>query len=179
MGCITCVALHGVVGIPTVNGQSSRRTTPDNPLSGLTVAAAMEATLLGVPSIAFSLVGRGDLHFETPALWLDRIVKKMITDPPPKKTLWNVNFPNSPATEIRGIRVTRLGIRVYENAVIRKTDPRGRDYYWIGGQEPTWEREDETDFQAVHDGYISITPIHLDLNHYDSIRTMAEWVWEE
>jgi len=144
-----------------------------------TVAAAMEAALLDVPAIAFSLAGRPEWHLETAARYVPEIVRRMIANPVPPKCLWNVNVPNIPFAEVRGIQVTHLGQRVYENSVVRKTDPRGRAYYWIGGGEPTWKPEAKTDFAVVDKGYVSLTPLRLDLNDYEVIREMEGWSWEK
>jgi len=185
-----------VSGTPTdcvllaMNGLTEKR--PEIVLSGInhganmgddvnysgTVAAAMEAALLGVPAIAFSLAGRAEWHLETAASFVPEIVRRMIAHPPPEKCLWNVNVPNIPVDQVRGIVVTRLGRRVYENSVVRKTDPRGRDYYWIGGGEPTWKDEPGTDFAAVNEGYVSLTPIRLDLNDFEAFAEMERWDWE-
>ena len=143
-----------------------------------TVAAAIEAALLGVPAIAFSLSAKAGFHFETPARWIAPIARRLIEAPTAARTFWNVNFP-VPEDRIRGIRATRLGTRIYKDSVVRKTDPRGRDYYWIGGGEPSWEQVPETDFHAVQQGYISVTPIRMDLNDYEALRSMEDWKWKE
>lgn len=142
-----------------------------------TVAAAMEATLYGIPSIAFSVAGRGDFLFETPARMIREIVERMLAEKMEPKTFWNVNFPNIPYTEVRGIHVTSLGKRFYNNAVIRQKDLGGREVYRIGGSEPIWEEEPGTDFSAVHDNCVSITPIHMDMNDYRLIANMRKWTW--
>lgn len=186
---------HAVSGTPTdcvllsVNGLLDAR--PDIVISGVnhgpnmgadvtysgTVAAAVEGTLLGVPSLALSLAGRSELHFETPRHFIPIILRKFLEEPPPPLTYWNVNFPNIPPDDVRGIAVTQLGTRVYQDTVVRKVDPRGKPYYWIGGDEPTADLDQGTDFRALHDGYISITPLHLELNDFKSIARMRTWSW--
>ena len=131
-----------------------------------TISAAFEGALLKIPSIAFSaLVGE---HFSfarcaTFAAELTRIALDEHRDP---NIILNVNFPVS---EFQGVRITKLGKRVYSEGVIERLDPRGRKYYWIGGEPPTWHPGSGTDFEAVQEGYVSITPLHLDLTHHESM----------
>jgi len=134
-----------------------------------TVSAAMEGTLLGVPSIAVSLIGRGAFAFETAADFARRLTKWVLANALPPDTLLNVNVPQPSADEpVRGVRLTRMGRRRYGDAIVEKTDPRGRKYYWIGGEELDFIEEEGTDFHATKEGYISVTPIHLDLTNYRS-----------
>jgi 5'-nucleotidase len=128
-----------------------------------TVAAAMEGAILGVPSIAVSLASWEVFDF-TPAAAIARAVAEaMLSAGPPARFLVNINVPPLPLDEIRGVRVTRLGTRVYNDAIVKKTDPRGRAYYWIGGAKPSWEPGADTDFAAVEEGYVSLTPLLLDI----------------
>jgi 5'-nucleotidase len=142
-----------------------------------TVSAAMEGTLLGIPSIAVSLVSRNHFRFEAAAKFAAQVARKVLRRRLPKDTLLNVNLPNVPLEEIRGVKVTRQGKRIYGEAVVEKRDPRGRKYYWIGGD--TLQRQDipGSDLEAVEQNYISITPIHLDLTNYVSLRTLKRWKW--
>jgi 5'-nucleotidase len=89
--------------------------------------------------------------------------------------LLNVNYPFRPFSEMRGLQLTRLGSRVYEDTLVKKVDPRGRDYYWIGGEDPVWRPQPGTDFHAVHEGMISVTPMRLDLTDADAIAGMTGW----
>ncbi len=128
-----------------------------------TVAAAMEGALLGIPSMAVSLAS---WKFREPAAAASiaaELARVLLDANPPSRFLVNVNVPPVPREEIRGIRVTRLGTRVYNDAIVKKIDPRGRDYYWIGGAAPTWEPGSDTDFAAVEEGYVSLTPLLLDI----------------
>src|SRR5262249_56021539 len=84
-------------------------------------------------------------------------------------TLLKVNLPHRAWSDVRGVRITRLGTRIYRDSLVEKIDPRGKTYYWIGGLEPVWVREEGTDFQAVEEGYISVTPLSLDLTHYKTL----------
>jgi 5'-nucleotidase len=142
-----------------------------------TVSAAMEGTLLGIPSIAVSLVSRNHFRFEAAAKFATQVARKVLRRRLPKDTLLNVNLPNVPLEEIRGVKITRQGKRIYGEAVVEKRDPRGRKYYWIGGD--TLQRQDipGSDLEAVEQNYISITPIHLDLTNYVSLRTLKRWKW--
>jgi len=140
-----------------------------------TVAAAMEGTILNIPSIAVSNVNWDAEHFESAARFVRKLAKFVLENGLPKYTFLNVNVPDSkqPVTEYR---ITRLGKRVYSDVVIEKIDPRGRNYYWIGEQTPIWERKgDDTDFAAIKKGYISITPLHLDITDYNAMEKMKHW----
>jgi 5'/3'-nucleotidase len=131
-----------------------------------TISAAFEGALLNIPSIAFSaLVGEG-FSFDRCASFageLARIALERHRDP---RVVLNVNFP---VGEFSGVRIAPLGRRIYSEGVIERRDPRGRKYYWIGGEPPQWHEAKGTDFDAIQNGYISITPLHLDLTHHDSI----------
>lgn len=146
-----------------------------------TIAAAMEATLLGVPSIAVSLCRcESGTYDYGPAAEIAREVARMVLDRGlPEGTLLNVNVPNVPGGEIRGVEVARQGKQVYEEAVIEKKDPRGRTYYWIGGQLTSWLPEPDTDYAAVSEGLVSITPVHLDLTDYAAMDVLRNWPLEQ
>ena len=142
-----------------------------------TVSAAMEGTLLGIPSVAVSLVSRNHFRFDVAAEFAARVARKVLARRLPKDTLLNVNLPNVPKSEIRGVKVTRQGKRVYGEAVVEKRDPRGRKYYWIGGDTLQTMDIPGSDLEAVERNYISITPIHLDLTNHMSLRTLKRWKW--
>lgn len=142
-----------------------------------TVSAAMEGTLLGVPSIAVSQVGRGPYDFAIAAAFAGELVERVLANPMPPDTLLNVNVPQFAAGELpRGVALTRMGKRRYGDAVIEKVDPRGRKYYWIGGEELSFVEAEGTDFHAVSRGAISVTPIHLDLTNYASFDALRPLV---
>ncbi|MGQ0647792.1 MAG: 5'/3'-nucleotidase SurE [Gemmatimonadaceae bacterium] len=147
-----------------------------------TVAAAMEGLALGVPSIAISFAG-GDLRADIARLdeqvsILAPLLRHLTALPNfPDHTLLNVNLPPRRADEIRGVKLTRLGRRVYSNSITPMRDPYGRQIYWIGGGEFSWSGADDSDFQAVNDGYISVTPLHLDLTHRDMLDAAERW-WQ-
>lgn len=142
-----------------------------------TVAAAMEGVVFGIPAIAASQEEadgrRGDLHFA--ANLVAGLARRVLAEGLPANCLLNVNFPALPPAEVRGIRVTRLGRRIYRDVLIERLDPKGRPYYWIGGEPPTGQPEPGTDFGALYDGYISITPLNLDMTDRDQMKALASW----
>jgi 5'-nucleotidase len=142
-----------------------------------TVSAAMEGTLLGIPSIAVSQMGNGNYHFGTAADFTARLCRLAIRKGFPQDTFINVNVPNLPASKIGGVRITALGKRIYDtNTIVEKVDPRGKAYYWIGNIQSRWEDRKETDHQAVEEGMISVNPVHLDLTQYEAMGRLRSWV---
>jgi 5'-nucleotidase len=146
-----------------------------------TVTAAMEAVIAGVPGIAVSLEvpeGQvGPIDF-LPAAQAARIaVENVVAHGLPAETLLNVNVPFLKAEEIRGFRITRQGLRVYHSRLDERVDPRGRPYYWIGGDAPTGVSESGTDVGALAAGFVSITPLQLDLTAYRAISDLNTWNW--
>src|SRR6266487_2800409 len=137
-----------------------------------TVSAAMEGTLLGVPSMAVSQANAGDTGFESAGAVARLVASRLLVEGLPAKTLLNVNAPAGP---LAGIRMTRLGHRVYQEKVVRETDPRGLPYYWIGAGPPVWSEDEASDIAAVHRGMASVTPLHLDLTHHGALQRMGEW----
>jgi 5'-nucleotidase len=139
-----------------------------------TVSAAMEGTLLGVPSIAMSLIGRGTFDFAVAASFATRLARWVLEHGLPPDTLLNVNVPQEfEGAAPRAVALTRMGRRRYGDAIVEKLDPRGRKYYWIGGEDVPFVAEEGTDFHAVHQGLISVTPIHLDLTNYRTLDVLA------
>jgi 5'-nucleotidase len=133
-----------------------------------TVAGAIEGLLLGIPSFAVSLNAREDFRFADAAEVAVRTAERILEQGLPAGTLLNINVPNCPAVEMQGTRITRLGKRIYHQMTVERVDPRGKKYYWIGGGEPDWEREEGTDLDAVDRKFVSITPLHLDFTDYSS-----------
>jgi len=131
-----------------------------------TVASAMEATLQGIPAFAVSVAGDGVFDFRAAAACARRLAEQILRRGLPQDTLLNLNVPNLPPDAIRGWAVTRQGRRVYSESVVRKTDPRGHAYYWIGGASCAWRTGAETDHEAVHSGWVSPTPLPLDLTNH-------------
>ena len=145
-----------------------------------TVAAAMEGLALGIPSIAFSFAGgdlRADLtHLKDQVKIVTRLLEHLVSlSTFPVNTLFNVNLPPLSAGDVRGVRLTRLGRRVYSNSLKRMEDPWGRRVFWIGGGEISWTGEADSDFRAIQEGYVSVTPLHLDLTNYDVLSTAERW----
>jgi len=140
-----------------------------------TVAAAIEGTLLGIPSLAFSVACWNSCRFDFAATFARELVRKTLKEGLPLDTLLNVNIPNLPPEEIRGVKITKLGKRIYRDFVLKKVDPSGSVYYWIDGEDPSWEKEEETDFAAIEEKMISITPFHLDLTAYHLIQSLKRW----
>ncbi len=141
-----------------------------------TVAAAMEGLSFGVPGVAFSFAGGRLDALDSHRPWLERLVSNIArVDGFPKDTLLNVNLPPIPGDQIRGVRVTTLGKRVYSESLAETKDPWGRTVYWIGGGHISWSGGEDSDFQAVEDGYISITPLHVDLTNYNLLEDVQAW----
>jgi 5'-nucleotidase len=134
-----------------------------------TVSAAIEGTLMCVPSFAISMAGEGDFNFKTASTFAQNIASIILREGLPKDTLLNINVPNLSDDSIVAVKFTKQGKRVYKNAIHETFDPWGRKHYWIGGGTPSWEADEDTDFLAVESGCISITPIHLDLTNYDAL----------
>jgi 5'-nucleotidase len=140
-----------------------------------TVAAAIEGTLMGVPAIAASMTepdedGRA---LRSAARFIRRLVERTATQMP-HSTLLNVNFPAMPQGGYKKFKITRLGKRVYTDIISEKTDPRGQRYFWIGGA-PTWERTGDTDAAAVGKGFVSITPMNIDMTDESLLEQMRDW----
>jgi len=148
----------------------------DDVLYSGTVAAAMEATILGIPAIAVSYTGKDVEQLGRWTPLLSRLLKQLLLrEDFPGETLLNVNLPPIAPDAIAGVRVTTLGRRAYVGSLTRAEDPAGREYFWIGGGESTWWGSDDSDFRAVHNGYISVTPLHLDLTNYKLLAEIGEW----
>ncbi len=142
-----------------------------------TVSAAMEATLLGIPSIAVSLASRNHFRFESAADFSLRVARKVLQEGLPKDTLLNVNIPGIPIEEVQEVRITRQGKRIYGDSIVGKRDPRGRKYYWIGGDNLSREDIPGSDLEAIEQNCISVTPIHMDMTSYASMRLLRRWKW--
>ncbi|HUG27880.1 MAG TPA: 5'/3'-nucleotidase SurE [Gemmatimonadales bacterium] len=144
-----------------------------------TVSAAMEAVTLGIPGIAFSFAGRQPETLLTYTDLLTDLVGRITRiEEFPADTILNVNLPDIPAAEVKGVRVTKLGNRFFSGSLTRMNDPWGREVFWIGGGEITWTGDAESDHQAVADGFISITPLHMDLTSYSVFDTVRSWSLE-
>jgi len=131
-----------------------------------TVSAAMEGALLGIPSVAISLATKVNFNFDAASRYSQLIASYVLERNLPQDTILNVNIPDLPIEKIKGILVTRQGKRVYGEPIVEKVDPRGKKYYWIGGFELGSLDIENSDIAAVREGYVSVTPISLDLTNY-------------
>ena len=147
----------------------------DDVLYSGTVSAAMEGTILGIPSIAVSQEGRESFRFPVAADYALRIVRQVLAQGLPEETLLNVNVPNRALRSIKGVRVTCLSRRRFHNPIIEKLDPHGRKYYWIAGTRVSWSRSKNADHEALEDGRVSITPIHLDCTNHVVLDQLRGW----
>ncbi|MCS6957090.1 MAG: 5'/3'-nucleotidase SurE [Aquificaceae bacterium] len=139
-----------------------------------TVSGAMEGRILGIPSVAFSAFGREEVDFGEIAKVARRVVERVIELNMPEDTYLNVNIPNLPEPEIKGFMVTRQGRRAYREKVLKLLDPGGKPLYWITAEEFGWHLEEGTDYWAVYHGYVSITPLQLDLTNHKSLEFLKE-----
>jgi 5'-nucleotidase len=146
-----------------------------------TVTCAMEATIWGVKAVAMSLdtpdTHKSEIDYAPAAAIAAQVAQAVIRHGLRPDTLLNVNVPSLPASEIKGLRITRQGLRVYHDKVDRRLDPRGRPYYWVIGDSPTGIPDLGTDFGALADGYVSVNPIQLDLTDYRSLSDLNAWAW--
>lgn len=148
----------------------------DDVLYSGTVAAAMEGRFLGFPAIALSMVSFQPQHYETAGKVAEHLVKKLQSHPLTGNTILSVNVPDVPWHELNGIQVTRLGHRHKSEPVIPMKDPRGRMMYWVGPCGGEMDAGPGTDFHAVNNNYVSITPLHVDLTRHDVIEDMRSWL---
>lgn len=144
-----------------------------------TVSAAIEGALLGIPAIAVSLVTFKDFDFHAAAEFTATLVRRIAEKGIPPKTLLNVNVPSIPKNDLKGWRITRMGKRHYSENIVERVDPRGIKYYWIGGDDLGFANEEGTDCHAVHAGYISVTPLQVDLTDYKLLQnsTLPSFQW--
>ena len=143
-----------------------------------TVSAATEGTILGIPSIAVSLTTYTEPLFETAAVFAGKMVKLVLAKGLPQRTLLNINVPNLPTEEIRGVRITRQGMANFAEEFDKRVDPRNRIYYWMDGQKEEIEADDDVDDEAIKQGYVSITPIKYDLTNYEFFKSLNSWIPE-
>lgn len=177
------VAITGLLGDEpdmVVSGINAGANLGDDVLYSGTVAAAMEGRFLGLPAMAVSLVHTQDQlhHYDTAAEAACRLMAQLKQKPLPADTILSVNVPDLPWEEIRGFETTRLGHRHRSDDVIPLEDPRGRQFFWIG---PAGSEEDNgpgTDFHAVRNRYVSVTPIHVDLTRYQALDDVSQWIGE-
>lgn len=187
---------YAVDGTPTdcvnMGVHSMLPATPDLVVSGInhganlgddvtysgTVAAAMEATLMGIPAIAFSLATfEPSDHFVDAAQIAVQVARQVIINGLPADTFLNVNIPNRPRGGMQPPLITRQGKRSFIGKIVDKTDPRGRKYFWVGSEEPQLNDDPGTDFHAINRQHVSISPLHLDLTNYQSLPILGGWTF--
>lgn len=151
----------------------------DDVLYSGTVAAATEGRFLGLPAVAISLIGSDPKHFETAAQVAVTLLQKIQRQALPRDTLLNVNVPDLPLEQLKGYRVTRLGARHKAEAVIQAKDPRGHLIYWVGPPGSEQDAGPGTDFDAVKNGYVSVTPLQLDLTRYERMEVLSQWLLQD
>jgi len=148
----------------------------DDVLYSGTVAAAMEGRFLGVPAIAVSLVGHDGSHFATAAAITVELVRRLQHDPLPADTILNVNVPDLPRDQIHGLAATRLGHRHKAEPVVKASDPHGRAVYWVGAPGAEADAGPGTDFHALRQHQVSVTPLHVDLTRYTALDQVSSWL---
>ena len=159
-----------------VSGINNGANLGDDTLYSGTVAAAMEGRFLGLPAIAVSLAGRKMKYYDTAANIVKDMIRKLDVQPLPADILLNVNVPDLPLKDLRGVRATHLGSRMPPSPAVRAEDPNGREVYWIGPAGLADNKADGTDFAAVIDHYVSISPIQFDLTHHQRVDHLADWL---
>jgi 5'-nucleotidase len=147
----------------------------DDVLYSGTVSAAVEGTILGIPSMAVSQEGADHFHFATGAYYAVRVARLILKMGLPEETLINLNIPDRPLETVTGVRVTCLSRRRFENPIIEKVDPHGRSYFWIAGTRLSWSRNKDADHEAVEEGAVSLTPLHLDSTNYGALDQLRRW----
>jgi 5'-nucleotidase len=173
------LAIHGILDSKpdlVVSGINHGPNMGEDVTYSGTVAAAIEGNILGIDSIALSITSWEPDSFTAAGNISRYLVSRMLDrqgsgDP----FLWNVNIPPLAEDELKGLRVTRLGSRVYNDSIVKKTDPRGKDYFWIGGGEPGWNSDEKSDFTAVSNGCVSVTPLKVDMTDYKSVIELEQW----
>ena len=148
----------------------------DDTLYSGTVAAATEGRHLGLPAIAVSLCSHKGEYFETAAAVTVNIIKGLASHPLPKDQIININVPDIPLSELKGVQVTRLGARHKAETMTKQTDPWGRDIYWYGSLGTESDAGEGTDFYAINNGYASVTPLSVDMTAKDSLKAVGEWL---
>lgn len=173
------VAITGLLRRPpdmVVSGINAGSNLGDDVWYSGTVAAAMEGRFLGLPAIAVSLVGDHQQHYTTAAMVIYKIIERIQIEPLAVGTVLNINVPDVPYGDLQGFEVTRLGTRHSAEPTIRQLDPRGHPVYWVGPAGAAADAGPGTDFAAIAQGRVSITPIRVDLTHYEAFDQLTAWV---
>lgn len=157
-----------------ISGINNGANLCDDVIYSGTVAAAVEGRNLGLPAIAVSLCG--NTHYDTAAEIVGRIIDRIEECPIPSDRILNINVPDLPVEQVKGVRVTRLGRRMSSESVIEEKDLRGHPIYWIGPQADALDKAEDTDIYAISEGYVSITPLHIDLTAYQVLDDLSGWI---
>lgn len=175
--CVNLALAKILPGPPTivVSGINKGVNLGDDVMYSGTVSAALEGAILGLPSIAISQEGDERFRFEAGAQYAKRVTALVVSRGLPPETILNVNIPDCPLAAIKGVRITCLSRRRFENPIVEKVDPRGRKYYWIAGKRISWSRKQNADHEALEGCMVSITPIHLDTTHYGVMEGLSAW----
>lgn len=175
--CVNLAVNRLLPGMPdlVVSGINKGGNLGDDVTYSGTVSAALEAAIMGLPAIAVSMVAREDFQFQTAADYAAKLAEAVLTDGLKKDTLLNVNVPNVTPDMIKGVKITHQGRRIYSGSVLERIDPRGKKYYWIAGDIENWEDQPDADYAAVTQGFISVTPLKLDLTDYPSLDKIKIW----
>jgi 5'/3'-nucleotidase len=175
--CVNLAVNRLLPGMPdlVVSGINKGGNLGDDVTYSGTVSAALEAAIMGLPAIAVSMVARQDFLFQTGADYAAKLAEAVLTDGLKRDTLLNVNVPNVTPDMIKGVKITHQGRRIYSGSVLERLDPRGKKYYWIAGDIENWEDQPDADYAAVSQGFISVTPLKLDLTDYPSLDKIKIW----
>lgn len=161
-----------------ISGPNDGPNMGDDVLYSGTVAAATEGRFLGYPAIAVSMCSFDPQHFESASKAIDVLLYQLSRSALPQNTILNVNVPDLPWHEIKGFQATRLGARHKSEGVVEQKDPRGESIYWVGPAGDEQDAGEGTDFYATRNGYISVTPLQIDLTRYDSLPKLNQWLAE-
>lgn len=177
---VDCVNLALVKVLPSrpaliVSGINRGVNLGDDVMYSGTVSGALEGTILGIPSMAVSQEGEETFRFEVGARYAARVAAEVLTHGLPPETILNVNIPDVPLRSIKGVKITCLSRRRFNNPIVEKIDPRGRKYYWIAGTRQSWSRQKDADHKALEQRMVSVTPIHLDTTHHDALEHFKAW----
>lgn len=161
-----------------VSGINHGANLGDDVIYSGTVAAAMEGRFLGLPTIAVSLVGRNLQHFETAAQVVCELVQKIEGAPLASDIVLNLNVPDIPVDQLSGVRATRLGFRHKSEQILKDMDPYGRPIYWVGPAGEGQDAGEGTDFHAIEQGFVSVTPLKVDLTRHEAVQDLSTWLDE-
>jgi 5'-nucleotidase len=173
------LALTGLIGERpdlVVSGINDGANMGEDTLYSGTVAAAMEGFLVGIPAIAFSMTRKPPQHWATGVAMALKLIASWQAQPPKAPMLWSVNIPDLPLHQIQGFQSTRLGRRHHAEPMIPTTSPRGETWYWVGAAGAALDNSEGTDFHATESGFVSVTPLQVDLTQHSQISPLAQWL---